>query len=223
MALVRFKHAPLPNPPPDYDPQYVRQLIRVLEIYFNQLDSMAPNQAQSYTAEDFYGSGEHLLTPYNQFTSSTDQTAANTYTAYPVTYDTSDFTDTITLVSSSRITVGHAGVYQFTFSIQFENTTNSTQNVSIWFRKNGTDIASSNSSFGLAARKSAGVAAGLIAVTPFMVNLAANDYIELVWHTADTGVSIQAIPAVAASPGVTPAIPATPSVILTVRFISAPY
>jgi hypothetical protein len=55
MALERFKAAPLPNPPAQYDPQYVRQLIRVLEIYFNQLDSITPNQAQSYRAANFYG------------------------------------------------------------------------------------------------------------------------------------------------------------------------
>jgi hypothetical protein len=55
MALERFKAAPLPNPPAQYDPQYVRQLIRVLEIYFNQLDSITPNQAQSYRADNFYG------------------------------------------------------------------------------------------------------------------------------------------------------------------------
>jgi hypothetical protein len=55
MALERFKAAPLPNPPAQYDPQYVRQLIRVIEIYFNQLDSITPNQAQSYRADNFYG------------------------------------------------------------------------------------------------------------------------------------------------------------------------
>ena len=55
MALERFKAAPLPNPPAQYDPQYVRQLIRVIEIYFNQLDSNTPNQAQSYRADTFYG------------------------------------------------------------------------------------------------------------------------------------------------------------------------
>ena len=54
MALVGFRHSPLPNPAQDYDPQYVRQLIRVLELYFNQLDSQTPNQAQSYTASYFY-------------------------------------------------------------------------------------------------------------------------------------------------------------------------
>ena len=53
MALERFKAAPLPNPPAQYDPQYLRQLIRVLEIYFNQLDSLSPNQAQSYRAANF--------------------------------------------------------------------------------------------------------------------------------------------------------------------------
>jgi hypothetical protein len=51
MALEKFKAAPLPNPPVQYDPQYVRQLVRVLEIYFSQLDSLTPNQAASYRAE----------------------------------------------------------------------------------------------------------------------------------------------------------------------------
>ena len=55
MALVNFKHSPLPGPPLDYDAQYIRQLIRVIEIYFNQLDSQTPNQAQSYTADAFIG------------------------------------------------------------------------------------------------------------------------------------------------------------------------
>ena len=54
MALTKFKHSPLPNPPGSYDPQYVRQLVRVIELYFNQLDSQTPNEAQSYTADYFY-------------------------------------------------------------------------------------------------------------------------------------------------------------------------
>lgn len=55
MALDKFRAAPLPNPPAQYDPQYVRQLIRALETYFSQLDSDAPNHAQSYTADTFNG------------------------------------------------------------------------------------------------------------------------------------------------------------------------
>jgi hypothetical protein len=55
MALDRFRAAPLPNPPAEYDAQYVRQLIRVIETYFSQLDSRTPNNAQQYTADTFNG------------------------------------------------------------------------------------------------------------------------------------------------------------------------
>lgn len=55
MALTRFRASPLPNPPGAYDAQYVRQLIRVLETYFSQLDSKTPNYAESYTADRFIG------------------------------------------------------------------------------------------------------------------------------------------------------------------------
>jgi hypothetical protein len=55
MALDRFKAAPIPNPPTQYDPQYMRQVIRVIETYFSQLDSRAPNNAEKYTADTFNG------------------------------------------------------------------------------------------------------------------------------------------------------------------------
>jgi hypothetical protein len=55
MALDLFRAAPLPNPSREYDPQYVQQLIRVLELYFSQLDSNTPNHAQKYTADTFNG------------------------------------------------------------------------------------------------------------------------------------------------------------------------
>lgn len=55
MALDKFKAAPLPNPPAQWDPQYMRQVIRVLEVYFSQLDSKAANNASKYTADEFVG------------------------------------------------------------------------------------------------------------------------------------------------------------------------
>ena len=55
MALTRFKAAPLPNAPSEYDAQYMRQVIRVIETYFSQLDSNTPNYAQTYTADTFNG------------------------------------------------------------------------------------------------------------------------------------------------------------------------
>lgn len=55
MALKFFRAPPLPNPPPEWDPQYMRQVIRSLELYFSQLDSNTANYAQSYTADTFSG------------------------------------------------------------------------------------------------------------------------------------------------------------------------
>jgi hypothetical protein len=55
MALEKFRASPLPNPTSEYDPQYIRQLIRSIELYFSLLDSQAANQANSYRAHNFYG------------------------------------------------------------------------------------------------------------------------------------------------------------------------
>lgn len=220
MALDLFNAPPLPNPPREYDAQYIRQVLRVIEIYFAQLDSRTPNNAQKYTADFFYGSGIHLTVPYGQFQSTVDQTAAAIDVAYAVTYTTSDFLDGVTLSSGSRLTVPSAGVYVVNFSIQLTNSTNAIQDVDIWLRKNGTDVPDTNSRFSIAACKGAGNPSHLIATTPIMVQLAANDYIQVMWHVTDVGVKIEHYPAVTYSAGVTPAHPATPSAIVQVEFIS---
>ena len=289
MALDKFRAAPLPNPPSQYDPQYLRQVIRVLETYFSQLDSRTPNNAQKYTADEFvggsfsgtsvnstsistitldavaadidtqvsdrifadylntyahrngnqisdrimaqdvyadflYGDGRFIQTPYNQFTSSTAQTAPNIATANKLTYDTTDFPDGIILQNSSEIKLSRTGIYNFTFSLQFKNTDNSSQDVEIWFRRNGIDLAGSNSRFSLPPRKTAGDPSHLIAVTSYMIDIEAdNDFVEIIWRVSNTSVSLETFPAVTAVPGVTPAIPATPSVIVSVTFISAQF
>ena len=220
MALDRFKAAPLPNAPAEYDAQYMRQFMRVIENYFSQLDSRTPNNAEKYTADFFYGSGVHLTFPYGQFQSNVDQTAAAIDVAYAVTYTQSDFLDGVTLSSGSRLTVPNEGVYAVTFSIQLKNTTNDVQDIDIWLRKNGADVADTNSRFSIPARKGSGNPSHLIATTTVMVELAANDYVQVMWHVTNTGVNIEHFPAVTYSAGVTPALPATPSVIVQVQFTS---
>lgn len=37
-VALRFRSSPLPIPPSDYSPEHIRQLIRVIELYFSQLD-----------------------------------------------------------------------------------------------------------------------------------------------------------------------------------------
>jgi hypothetical protein len=227
MALDRFRAAPLPNPPAEYDPQYLRQVIRVLETYFSQLDSRAGNNAETYTADFFYGSGIGLTFPHNQFSSNVDQTAAAIDVAYPVKLEVTSFTDgiSITGVDNTRITFSAPGIYMLIYSLAFKNTTNDTQEVDIWFRYNdGTttaDVPNSNSRFTIPPRKSSGDPAYLIAVTPFSgYAVTAGDWVEVMWHTSSTSVVMEHLPAVTAVPGTTPAIPATPSAIVEAFFVS---
>ena len=152
--------------------------------------------------------------PYGAFQDSTDQTAANTTTAYAITFDTTDYTNGITLSNSSRLNVKNAGVYNLQFSIQFKNTTNDSQDADVWFRKNGTDIAKSNSRFGLAARKSSGDPSHSIGALNFFIELQANDYVQIMWRVSNTGVSIEQHPA-----DTSPTRPAVPSVIATMNLV----
>lgn len=227
MALTKFKAAPLPNPSAQYDPQYIRQLIRVLETYFAQLDSNTPNYAQSYTADYFYGSGIGLTMPHNQFFSLVDQSAAAIDQAYAVKLENTAFADGIYIsgANNTRVTFTEPGIYTMTFSLSFSNPTNTTQEVNVWFRyHNGSttvDVPNSNSQFTIPARKSAGVPSYLVAVTPFMGYAEAKDvWVEVMWSTTSTSVVMEHIPAVAYSAGVTPAIPATPSAIVLANFVS---
>lgn len=159
--------------------------------------------------------GKFMNNPYGAFQDSTDQVAANTTTAYAITFNTTDFSNGVTIASSSRITVADTGIWNCQFSIQFKNTTNASQDVDIWFRKNGTNIDNSNSRFGFAPRKDVSDPYHTIVALNFFVSLNATDYIEIMWRPTDTGVSIEQYAA-----GTSPTRPAIPSAIVTMSFVS---
>ena len=153
--------------------------------------------------------------PYGAFQDSTDQTAASTTTAYPMTFDTTDFSNGVYLSNSSRMNVRNAGIYNVQFSVQLENIDNAQHDVDIWFRKNGTNITASNSMFTVPARKSASIYGHLIAAINYFVELAVNDYVEIVWRTESTDVSLEQTPAESS-----PTRPSTPSVIATMQYVA---
>ena len=158
---------------------------------------------------------KYLNAPYGAFQDSTDQTAANTTTAYPVTFNTTDFSNGVTIASNSRITVAETGIWNCQFSLQLTNTTNASQDVDIWFRVNGTNIANSNSRYGLAPRKGASDPFHVIVALNFFVSLNATDYLEIMWRPTDVDVIIEHYAA-----GTSPTRPAIPSAIVTMSFVS---
>ena len=191
-----------------YERRHFNENNGALNIYFKKLSTVLGS---------LFGprGGRFMNAPYGAFQDSTDQVAANTTTAYAVTFNTTDFSNGVTLASGSRITVADAGIWNCQFSIQVKNTTNDTQDIEIWFRKNGTNIANSNSRFNLSPRKSSGDPSHTIAALNFFVSMNSTDYLEIMWRVSDVGVSIEHYAA-----GTSPTRPATPSAIVTMSFVS---
>ena len=194
--------------PEGYERRYFAENNGALNGYFRKLIS---------TLGSLFGprGGKFMNNPHGAFQDSTDQTAANTTTAYAVTFNTTDFSNGVTIASGSRITVADSGIWNLQFSIQFTNTTNASQDVDVWFRVNGTNVANSNSRFGFAPRKGVGDPYHTIAALNYFVSLNATDYVEIMWRPTDVGVTIEQYAA-----GTSPTRPAVPSAIVTMSFVS---
>jgi hypothetical protein len=197
----------LPAATQQYDANYINQLTNVLRLYFNQLDNILGQlKASSNTSG--------LRVPYGAFSSDqTQTTTANTATL--MTLNTTDFTNGVT-ISTSKITVAAAGIYNLQFSVQVQNLDNAPQDVFIWLKQNGTDITGSTGKVGIPARKSAGVPYHDIKGWNYFVSMAANDYIEIYWSPTIATVTIEYY----AASG-TPTKPSTQSVVATMSFVSA--
>lgn len=142
----------------------------------------------------------------------TNQTIASANTPAVVTFNTTDWATGVTLVSSSQMTVASAGKYNFQFSIQFNCTSVQLQDVYVWLRKNGTDIAGSAGLVSVPSSHGA-VDGHTIVGWNFFLDLAANDYIQLVWTAGSTTVSIKTIAAGASWPS-------TASVVMTINQVA---
>lgn len=154
-------------------------------------------------------------TKYGAFHNSLSMTATAANTAYAMTLDTNDYTNQVSIVSNSRITVTNAGLYNVQFSVQLTNTDSQEHDVSIWLRKNGTDVAYTNTLLVVPKARS-GTDGHTFGAWNFFIQLSASDYVELMWCTDSTSVFIEAT-----SPLSTPTRPATPSLIVTVDRVHA--
>jgi len=146
---------------------------------------------------------------WGSFYSTQDQVAASTTVAYPITLNNTDpDSNGVSVVSNSRITFAYPGVYNIEFSVQADRVSGSgVDTIDIWFRKNGTDLPESN---GVITVSGGAAAAKTIAAWNYMLELVANDYVELIWRTSDIRLELIHEPA-----GTSPTRPAVPSVIVT--------
>lgn len=213
---LNFTNAPaLPFAPVQYDRTYQDTTNNILRQYFNSLDNVTSQLLGT-------AGGKYLSNPNGSFISTSTQTAAVINTAYAITLsglngttDNNVFIGSQTANSfpSSRVYVTGLGVYNLQFSLQLENTDSQLQDVNIWLRKNGANEANSNTLVSVPNKHGAVNGHGVAAWNFYLEYTALTDYFELYWSTSSTSVSIPAYAAAAPAP-------ATPSVILTMQFVS---
>jgi hypothetical protein len=144
---------------------------------------------------------------YGSFVRTTTQTNADTTNGNAVTFDTTIASNNFSVVSGTRITAAVAGTYSVIAAYQVSKTNAGTDDVNVWFKKNGVNIA--NSAFNLTL---VGNNAAQLATTPWILTLAAGDYIEAWWWSADANAIM--LGEAAAAPY--PAIPAVSIVVMPV-------
>ena len=196
----------LPSAPMEYNAQYQEQFMNILRLYFNQLDNLTGIVLGE-------SGGRFIRFPYGAFSSDQDQTTtANTATL--MTLNTTDFANQVS-ISSSKITVVNAGLYNLQFSVQFQNTDTAFQDVYIWLKQDGVDIPGSTGFVSIPNRH-AGTDGHSIVGWNYFVEMQTSDYVEIYWSVTNTAVSIQHL----AASG-TPTKPSTQSVVATLSFVSA--
>jgi len=231
MALVGFRAPALPLPPPQYDVRQQNELLRALRLYFNRLDSLSPNESQSYKANSFIGGtfkgtgiegtsisgfGNGLELPYAMLMSNADQTNAGTTSENLLTYNQVVLNNGVRVLNNSQIHFTYPGQYLVTFTLQVTNRGNSPAEFEVWAKNTGTNYPLSNTRFDLPQRKSGTIWSHIVPAITGIFTVNDNEYLEIAWWSDSVNVYIEHYAA-----GTSPTRPEIPSVILTVSWVSA--
>jgi hypothetical protein len=145
---------------------------------------------------------------WGSFWSTEDQIAVTANTEYRITCNNTDPDSYGVFVSNgSRINFTSAGVYSIIYSVQFVNTSNQIHDANIWLKKNGSNVADSDSKWSVVERHG-NIDGHAIGSVNYVLKLNAGDYLELAWQTTSTQLSLQYVPALTIAPAI-------PSIILT--------
>jgi hypothetical protein len=143
---------------------------------------------------------------YGSFIKTADQTPSAANTAQALTWSSALIANGVSIGSpTSRIVVDNAGLYKFSVSLQLTSSSASVKNVWIWFRKNGVDIANTSMITSLDS-----ATAIRSPSRDLFFSLLAGDYIEIMFASDSTNMTVDNIAATAFAP-------AAPAAILTVN------
>ena len=169
------------------------------------LDQMAEMQKQVEGLQMAPPPRQFAASRYGSFYDTTTQVATVINTATAVTFNNTDLSNGVFLSTTSRVMVDTAGIYNFDTSFQLDKTSGGLAEFYFWFRLNGTDVPNSASQIRIQGNN-----AEIFSSLNYFFNLAAGDYIELMFSVTSLSVELLAVPATAPVPGI-------PSIILTVN------
>jgi hypothetical protein len=173
----------------------------------NQVLTKTNNTPTGYTWQNLYSNGAPLRN-FGVFVDTTTQTGS-TNSVQAMKFNTTEHSSGVTVDNTTQIRMSNAGNYNIQFSAQFEKTDNGVDDVSVWFRINGTDVPRSNTMLSIV--KQAGGNGKLVASWNYVDYFTAGQYIEIMWSSPDSTMKISYFPTQS-----TPTRPSTPSTIVTV-------
>ena len=149
---------------------------------------------------------------YGSFYDTTTQSAA-ALTIKAITFNSTELSYGVSIgTPTSRFVVAKAGIYNIQFSAEISNPSAAIDDVTIWLRQNGVDLANSAGIVGSPPKHGA-INGHTIIGWNYILQAAANDYFELYWITDNGTTQILTYPAST----VAPIHPQAPSMILTVQ------
>lgn len=136
-------------------------------------------------------------------------------TAVPMYMNATDFSNSVSLVDTTKLTAVSAGIYNLQWSGQFNNSDTSLHDISVWLRINGVDVVGSTG-FISVPNSHGGVDGHLIVGWNYYVQLTAGQYVEIWWSTTNEKLTLECY-----GPSTGPTRPSTASVVATLTFVSA--
>lgn len=136
-------------------------------------------------------------------------------TAVPMYLNTTDFSNTVSIVDTTKITAVNAGIYNLQWSGQFNNSDTAEHDLSVWLRINGTDVVGSTG-FVAVIGSHGGIDGHSIVGWNYYIQLNAGQYVEIWWSTTNQKLTLECY-----GPQTSPTRPSTASVVATLSFVSA--
>jgi hypothetical protein len=104
-----------------------------------------------------------------------------------------DFSNGVTVNADTEITIANTGIYNLQFSFQYQNTSSQDQDVTVWLRKNGSDVLGS-AGFVAVIASHGGTPGHCLPSWNYLLDAVGGDYYELYWSATSTQVTLHYYP-----------------------------